>query len=81
MTFVEAPAVVGVRLKNGTLLPYITNGGVEGYLDESQEVYTCSYALDRILDTDQVDALLFLKNSPSGEGGLTEDDLYIVPIE
>lgn len=81
MTFVEAPAVVGVRLKNGTLLPYITNGGVEGYLDESHEVYTCSYALDRILDTDQVDALLFLKNSPSGEGGLTEDDLYIVPIE
>lgn len=79
-TFVEAPSVVGVRLKNGTLLPYITNGGVEGYLDESHEVYTCSYALDRILDTDQVDALLFLKNSPSGEGGLTEDDLYIVPI-
>ncbi|MDE7339119.1 MAG: DUF4179 domain-containing protein [Lachnospiraceae bacterium] len=80
-TFVEVPPVVGVRLKNGTLLSYITNGGVEGYLDESHEIYTESYALDRILDTDQVDALLFKKNSPSGEGGLTEDDLYIVPIQ
>lgn len=79
-TFAEAPSVAGVRLKDGTLLPYITNGGVEGYLDESSEVYTVSYALDRILDTDQVDALLFRKGGPEGEGGLTEDDLYIVPL-
>lgn len=80
-TFVEAPSVVGVRLKNGTLLPYITNGGVEGYLDESHEIYTGSYALDRILDTDQVDALLFQKSLPEERGGLTEDNLYIVPIQ
>ncbi|MBD5457648.1 MAG: hypothetical protein HDR27_03630 [Lachnospiraceae bacterium] len=79
-TFVEAPPVAGVRLKDGTLLPYITNGGVEGYLDESHEIYTVSYALDRILDTDQVDALLFRKGWPE-EGGLTEKDLYIVPIQ
>lgn len=80
-TFVEAPPVEGVRLKDGTLLLYITGGGAEGYLDESREVYAASYAIDRILDPDQVDALLFLKDIPSGEGGLTEDDLYIVPIQ
>lgn len=80
-TFVEAPPVTGVRLKDGTLLPCITNGGVEGYLDESHEIYTVSYALDRILDTDQVDALLFRKGWPEGEGGLTEEYLYIVPIQ
>ncbi|MDE5933609.1 MAG: hypothetical protein K2H40_14165 [Lachnospiraceae bacterium] len=80
-TFVEAPPVAGVRLKDGTLLLYIMNGGVEGYLDESHEVYTVSYALDRILDADQVDALLFQKGWPEGEGSPTEDDLYIVPIQ
>lgn len=78
-TFVEAPPITGVRLKDGTLLPYLTDGGVEGYLDESHEVYTCSYAFAGIVDTDQIDALLFRKGWPE-EGGLTEADLYIVPI-
>lgn len=79
-TFVEAPPVTGVRLKDGTLLPYLTDGGVEGYLDENHEVYTCSYAFAGIVDTDQIDALLFRKGWPE-EGSLTEADLYIVPIE
>lgn len=80
-TFVEAPAVTGVRLKDGTLLTNIVNGGVEGYLDENGEVYTVSYALDNILDTEQVDALLFYKAWPEEERALTEEDLYIVPIK
>lgn len=80
-TFVEAPAVTGVRLKDGTLLTGIVNGGVEGYLDENGEVYTVSYALDNILDTEQVDALLFYKAWPEEERALTEEDLYIVPIK
>lgn len=80
-TFVEAPAVTGVRLKDGTLLTGIVNGGVEGYLDENGEVYTASYALGNILDTEQVDALLFYKAWPEEERALTEEDLYIVPIK
>lgn len=79
-TFVEAPPITGVRLKDGTMLAYLANGGVAGYLDDSHEVYTESYAFDRIVDTDQIEALLFRKGWPE-EGGLTEADLYIVPIQ
>jgi len=78
--FVEVPPIAGVRLKDGTLLLHMTGGGAEGYLDESHEVYTASYMLNRILDTDQVDALLFGKNQPEENRSLTEEDLYIVPL-
>ena len=79
--FVEAPPVTGVRLKDGTFQGYITGGGSMGYLDENREVYTCSFALDRILDTDQVDALLFLKALPEEARAMTEEDVYVVPVE
>lgn len=79
--FVEAPPITGVRLKDGTFQGYITGGGSMGYLDEDREVYTCSFALDRILDTDQVDALLFLKALPEEARAMTEEDVYVVPVE
>ena len=79
--FVEAPPVTGVRLKDGTLDGYITGGGSMGYLGESTEVYTCSFQLDRILDVDQVDALLFRKAWPETSRAMTEEDVYIVPVE
>lgn len=78
--FVEAPPVTGVRLKDGSLHGYITGGGSMGYLDENYEVYTCSFMLDRILDTDQVDALLFRKAWPEEDRAMTEEDVYIVPV-
>lgn len=84
-TFVEAPDLTGVRLKDGTYLPYITEGGVIGYLDGNENVYVVSHATSRVLDTKQVDALLFLKASPetayNGEAEWIEENMYIVPIE
>ena len=84
-TFVEAHDLIGVRLKNGTYLTYITDGGVIGYLDGNENVYVVSHATSRVLDTKQVDALLFLKASPetayNGEAEWIEKNLYIVPIE
>ena len=77
----EAPPVTGVRLKDGTLDGYITGGGSMGYLGESTEVYTCSFQLDRILYVDQVDALLFRKAWPETSRAMTEEDVYIVPVE
>lgn len=83
--FVEAPALNGVRLKDGTFLPFIIDGGTQGYLDGEQTVYTASFATSRVLDTSQVDALLFLKGSPetryNGEDEWIEENMYIVPIE
>ncbi len=76
--YTEAPEFVAVRFKDGTLFPYITNGGMKGYTDESHKEYYSMMAFDRVIEMDQVDALLFKKSSPYGEGALTEDDLYIV---
>lgn len=80
-TFAEAPQLSGVRLKDGTLLAGITSGGSEGYGTENTEIYKAAFATDHIIDPAQVDALLFVKSYPEGEEKLTEENLYIVPIE
>lgn len=80
-TFVEAPHLTGVRLKDGTLLTGITDGGSEGYSDDSTELYQAVFATRSIIEPEQVDALLFIKSYPKGNTPLTEDNLYIVPVE
>ncbi len=76
----EPPSLAGVRLTDGTMLPYITNGGSEGFEDLENGIYKATFAVNRILDTEQVDALLFIKSSPAGEETLKEENLYIVPL-
>lgn len=75
----KAPALCGVRYKDGTLLPFITEAGNMDYTDEQGTEYAQRRALDRVIDVGQVDALLFNKNTY--QSGLpTEDDFYVVPI-
>ena len=76
----EPPRLAGVRLKDGTLLPYIINGGSEGFEDLENGIYKATFAISRILDTEQVDALLFIKSGPEGDSVLTEENLYVVPL-
>ncbi|MDE5866923.1 MAG: hypothetical protein K2H31_10045, partial [Lachnospiraceae bacterium] len=56
-----------------------------GYRNESENVYVAARASVRVIDTRQVDALLFLKDFPktpyNGEYEWIEENLYIVPIE
>lgn len=78
---VEPPLLTGVRLKDGTMLTGLFDGGQEGYEDVEKGVYKVMFATNRILDTEQVDALLFIKNAQEGDQKLTEDNLYIVPVK
>lgn len=80
-TFVEAPRLTGVRLKDGTLLTGIAHGGSEGYMGGDESLYQVAFATDSIIDPEQVDALLFVKSEPEGQNALTEENLYIVPIQ
>lgn len=80
-SYAEPPFLTGVRLKDGTMLTGLFHGGPEGYEDEEKGIYKVTASTNRILDTEQVDALLFIKNTPEGENDLTEDDLYIVPVK
>lgn len=78
----DPPVLMGVKLKDGTLLPRLYMGpGQQGYVDDESSQYETMFAIDRILDVEQVQSLLFLKESPEGEGGvLTEENLYVVDI-
>lgn len=81
-TYAEPPRLMGVKLKDGTILPYLYGGpGSEGYMDEESDTYLTAFAMDRVIDTEQVDAFLFLKSQPEGEGGFTEENFYVVPLE
>lgn len=79
-TTAGAPRIIGVRLKDGTLLTEITSGGGEGYCGFLTDTYQSSFATDHIIDPEQVDALLFIKSYPEGNEPFTEENLYIVPL-
>ena len=63
----------GVRLKDGTELKTIYLGpGTNGYISENE--YFIAFPVDRILDTDEIDALLVRKGVDGG-------DRYVIPLE
>lgn len=80
-TFVEAPRLTGARLKDGTLLTDLTGYGAEGYFSGNDERYQAVLPTRSIIEPDQVDALLFIKSYPEDGTPLTEENLYIVPVE
>ncbi len=79
-TYAEPPYLMGVKLKDGTLLSRLCMGaGREGYMDEESDRYEQLFSTNQIIDVEQVQSLLFLKEMPEGEGSiLTEDNLYVV---
>lgn len=79
-TFKEAPSFTGVQLKDGTIYTGISGAGVTGYESEDSEQYRDISALQRVIDVDQVESLLFIKSYPEGEQVLGEDNLYFVPV-
>jgi hypothetical protein len=63
------PDFCGVVLKDGTRIPYLANGGATGYTDETKkEAYEWS-GFDRVIDAEQVEALLI---RTEGNGELVE---------
>lgn len=76
----EPPALIGVKLKDGTFYPYVTSGGQRSY-DAKQGQYEFIGGTERILDVEQVESLLFLKSAPKiGEEELAEENCYEVKI-
>lgn len=77
----EPPAPMGLRMKDGSMYPYLFGGpGSFGYESEDSDNYCCHLSADRVIDPDQVESILFLKSSPEGEGNLTEENFYMVPV-
>lgn len=80
--YAEPPYFTGVRLKDGTMYTRMTGMGGSGYSDEEDDnTWERVTELGRVIDVDQVESLLFIKNYPEDKGILTEENLYIVPVE
>ena len=54
------PEVMGVVLKDGTRIPYLTNGGALGYTDSSKSSAYQMSGFDRVVDVDEIAALIVL---------------------
>ena len=78
--YAEPPYFTGVRMKDGTIYTGLSGGGVGDYMSEESDIYECTTALNRVIDVEQVESLLFVKSYPDGEQALTEKNLYFVPV-
>ncbi|MCD7814186.1 MAG: DUF4179 domain-containing protein [Lachnospiraceae bacterium] len=90
--FDEAPAFLGFRMKDGTDIRYLTGGGSSGYENGGTDaengemiLYHVIQGYGRVIDVDEIESLLFLKSYPEesedGETALTDENLYIVPLQ
>ncbi|MCD8014949.1 MAG: DUF4179 domain-containing protein [Lachnospiraceae bacterium] len=90
--FDEAPAFIGFRMKDGTDIRYLTGGGSNGYDNDMNDtengkknIYRVIQGYGRVIDVDEIESLLFVKSLPEesedGEAVLSDENLYIVPLQ
>ena len=74
----QPPFAFGIRLKDGTVMKYISAGSEStGYTSEEGQEYVVSFPLDRVIDPDQVEAVLFREYNEENGKQLT----YEVPLK
>lgn len=75
-TIGTVPPLVGVRLKDGTLITGAMGGASEGYVDDAGR-YIYYGTINRIIDPQEVDTLLFFKSAVYEErASFIEEDYY-----
>lgn len=79
--YAEPPYFTGIKMKDGTCYPFLNAGpGSTGYQSEESDLYRATFAIDRMIDVDQIESLLFVKSSPEN-GQYTEENFYVIPIQ
>lgn len=80
--YAEPPQFVGFKMTDGTVYTAITDGGTFGYEDMDSSLYVAEFGLSRIVNPEEVQSLLFLKDgTASGEQEITEEQCYVVDIK
>lgn len=77
----EPPLFAGVCLKDGTIYTAITGAGSLGYTGEDSDLYQKTWALNRVIDVEQIESLMFVKSYPEGEQPFAKKNLYFVLVE
>ncbi len=62
--FEEPPELIGVKLKDETLLANINDGGSSGYENGNMNEFVALVNFFQILEKDEIDSLLFIKEYP-----------------
>ena len=83
-SFEEPPSVQGVRMKDGTVLMGLNAGpGASGYTDQTGETWVERFGTGKILDPENIAAVLFLDRDTlpaNGEVDITEENCIEIPI-
>ena len=75
----DVPPLMGVKLRDGTIYGNLLSMGSNGYKEDSDE-YQMLFATNRILNVDEVESVLFLKNAKNEGEIRTKEDYYEVKI-
>lgn len=79
---VRPPYLYGVRLKDGSILGSLNNGpGLEGYIGDDESHYVSRFATSRVIEPDQVEALLFIPTDADISMGYEGVEMYEVTLE
>lgn len=80
-SYLYPPELSGVKLKDGTLYPFLYQGPGRMDFEEDSNLHISAFAIDRIIDIDQVESLLFVKSYNDDDSPMTEENFYVVPLE
>ncbi len=79
--YAEPPVMIGVKLKDGTVYTDIRNGGTSGYENGSTDEFVARINFSRIIETDEIESLLFIRETnEKAERKVTEDNCYVVNV-
>ncbi len=70
----------GLRFKDGSVLPFLADGGGGSFTDDTRAEYRMMYPFDRVVDLDQVEALVLPNPAEAGKPR-GENSYYMVPVK
>ena len=70
----------GLRFKNGTMLPFLSDGGGGSFTDDTKTEYRIMHPFEQIIDLAQVDALVLPHPNEAGQPR-GENSYYIIPLK
>lgn len=77
----EPPTLRGVKMKDGTIYETF-GGGCSGYVDQKTEKFIFEMSFARIIDVDEVEALLFINHEKINDDDiLTEEECFVVGLD
>jgi len=77
----EPPTLRGVKMKDGTIYETF-GGGCSGYVDQKTEKFIFEMSFARIIDVDEVEALLFINHEKvNDDETLTEEECFVVGLD